>query len=254
MSGKHRIVALFLGLSFVLALSSRVHAEPGPAKPGVVFVVEGIGGFEVFNASARWSLQRAGVVHDVREFVWTHGWGKLFKDLQDIRHLIQKSSELTEEIQRIKAADRDRPIYLLAKSGGTALALFVAEQLPPGTLERIILLSSAVSPSHDLRPALRATRGEIVSFYSPHDKFVLNWGTGHFGTADRVYGPSAGWCGFRIPAGLSPEDQALYGKLVQIPWQPTMILQGNTGSHTGTTMPAFLAREVAPWLKTSVGP
>jgi hypothetical protein len=29
-----------------------------------------------------------------------------------------------------------------------------------------------------------------------------------------------------------------------------MILEGHLGAHLGTAMPAFLAKEVAPWLKS----
>src|SRR5262249_5495298 len=149
--------------------------------------------------------------------------------------------ELAAEVLKIKAQDPDRPVFLVGKSGGTGLVLAAAEQLPPQTLERIILLSAAVSPSYDLRPALRATRHEIVSFYSPYDQLVLNWGTSQFGTIDRYYGASAGLRGFVIPTDQSPEDRALYDRLVQVKWNPAMILEGHLGSHIGTSMPAFVA-------------
>jgi hypothetical protein len=32
-----------------------------------------------------------------------------------------------------------------------------------------------------------------------------------------------------------------------------MLLDGHPGGHVGSNMPGFLAREVAPWLKTEVG-
>jgi hypothetical protein len=224
---------------------------PSAARPpaGVVFLVEGVGGFELFDTSARWALPRAGVRHEIRDFVWTHGWGSVLKDLQDTRHVLRKAGELAEEIHRVKAAAPERPVYVVAKSGGTGVALAAAEQLPPQTLERIILLSSAVSPTYDLRPALRATRYQIVSFHSPFDQLVLGWGTRQFGTIDRVRGPSAGLHGFAIPADLSAADRALYDRLVQVRWHAAMLLQGHAGLHGGTSMPTFMAKEVAPWLK-----
>ena len=42
---------------------------------------------------------------------------------------------------------------------------------------------------------------------------------------------------------------ALYNRLVQVRWMPSMILEGHTGGHLGTAMPTFLNREVVPWLK-----
>jgi hypothetical protein len=194
-------------------------------------------------------LPQVGVQHEVRDFIWTHGWGHMFKDLQDTTHLLRKADELAAEVRQVKADDPDRPVYLVGKSGGTGLVLAAAEQLPPATLERVILLSPAVSPSYDLRPALRACKHEIVAFTCVYDKFILGWGTTEFGTADRVYGPSAGMCGFIVPNDLTDEDHALYDRLVQITWSPRMILEGNPGMHFGTSMPGFVAKEVAPWLK-----
>ena len=230
------------------AATSGSTQQPAPAKPGVVFVVGGIGGIDVLGLSAKWAFPRAGVPHEVRDFVWTHGFGRLFKDLQDARHLRNKAELLAAEVRQVKARDPDRSVYLVGKSGGTGLVLAAAEQLPPGTLERIVLLSAAVSPDYDLRGALVATRGEIVSFYSRYDQVILGWGTRQFGTVDRVYGPSAGLCRFHIPPDLTAVDRALYDRLVEIPWSPRMICEGHTGTHFGTSLPAFLAREVAPWL------
>ena len=122
--------------------------------------------------------------------------------------------------------------------------------LPANTLERIVLLAAAVSPTYDLRRALQATRGEIVCFYSSHDQIVLNFGTRHFGTIDRVYGPAAGLHGFRVPSmDFSEADLELYRRVVQIPWTSRNLLELNNGSHMGSALPAFLSAEVAPWLR-----
>jgi Serine aminopeptidase, S33 len=223
-------------------------AEPD-AKPGIVIVVCGIGGIDFVAVSSQWALPRAGVRHEIREFSWTHGKGRLLRDLQDTQHCLHKADELAAEVRKIKAHDPDRPVFLVGKSGGTGLVLAAAEQLPPETLERVILLSPALAPTYDLRPALRATRHEIVSFYSPYDQLVLNWGTSQFGTIDRYYGASAGLHGFVVPKDLDPQDRALYERLVQVKWNPAMILEGHLGIHIGTSMPAFVAKEVAPWLK-----
>lgn len=219
------------------------------ARPGVVFVVGGVGGIDPLGWSARWALPWAGVPHEIREFIWTHGRGRILQDLQDHAHLLLMADQLAGAVRRVRDAEPDRPIYFLAKSGGTGLVLAAAERLPPESVERIVLLSAAVSPTYDLRPALRATRGEIVAFISPNDRLILGWGTSRFGTADRVYGPSAGLTGFFPPRELDEEGHRLYTRLVQIPWQPQMMRHGFGGAHLGDSLPAFLRHFVAPWLQ-----
>ena len=185
----------------------------------------------------------------MREFRWTHGPGQFLKDLQDTRHQQAKAAELAEEIRKLREEDADRPIYLIGHSAGTGLILRAAESLPPGSVERLILLSSAVSPQYDLRPALTATRREIVSYHSPFDQVLLHWGTKQFGTVDRVYAASAGLNGFQTPRDASDNDKVLYERLVQVPWNQRMLLCGNLGQHTGPCFPAFMLVELAPWLR-----
>jgi pimeloyl-ACP methyl ester carboxylesterase len=211
--------------------------------------VGGVGGIGLLWEASKWALPHSGVQHEIRFFPWTHGLGKPLRDLQDTRHFLHKADELAQQISRAKASDPEKPIYLIGHSGGAGLVLAAAERQPPATVERVILLSAAVSPKYDLRPALLATKQEIVAFYSPLDQLILNWGTRQFGTIDRSYGPSAGLKGFVIPAGLNRNDQLLYRRLVQLPWDPKMILEGNAGGHSGTSMPGFLSKEVTPWLK-----
>jgi hypothetical protein len=244
-------------LLLAAGLGANVAAQelpPAPAdgeagRPGVVFVIGGVGGWDPLPLSAKLVLPCRGVKHKIVEFVWTHGWGRIFSDLQDAPHLMRKADELAELIAKFKTVYPDRPVYLLAKSGGAGVALAAAERLAPQTIERIVLLSAAVSPGYDLRAALRATRTEIVSFYSTLDRFILGWGTGRFGTIDGVYGPGAGMSGFETPAGLTPAEQALYARLVEVHWHPRMLLSGYAGFHSCNSLPLFVAVHVAPWLR-----
>jgi pimeloyl-ACP methyl ester carboxylesterase len=211
--------------------------------------VDGIGGIDILCASAKFALPRMHVPHEVRPFHWSHGKGQLFLDLFDRPHLLRKAHELVEVVHAELAKDPSIPIFLVGRSGGAALVIHTAEQLPPQSLERIILLSAGLSSGYDLRPALQAVRGEIVSFYSKNDQLVLNWGTRTFGTCDRVRSPGAGLGGFVLPKDLDEPGRALYEHLVQIPWQPRMLCVGHTGSHISTALPLFIASEVARWLK-----
>lgn len=221
---------------------------PAPTR-GVVILVGGIGGFDFLGRMGPQALPGAGVTHEIREFVWTHGRGHYLKDLQDSRYLNGKARELAAEILEIKTESPARPVFVVGHSAGAAIALEAASHLPPSTLERLVLLSSAVAPNYDLRPALWATRGEVVSFHSGMDWFVLGWATRWFGTADRVYGPAAGFAGFEVPRPTCLIDRELYQRFVQISWKPEMLAQQYVGLHSSTSMPGFLSHYVAPWLK-----
>jgi pimeloyl-ACP methyl ester carboxylesterase len=244
-------LALWLAVSPALAqapaaLASR--AEPDSPE-AIVIAVGGVGGLDILGWSTQRAVGKAGLKYHVREFVWTHGWGQIFSDLQDRPHMEEKARDLARLIRRLQAEYPGRPVYLVAKSGGTGLAVRAAELLPEGSLERIVLLSAAMSPDYDLRAALRSCRREIVSYHSSFDQFILNWGTRQFGTIDRVYGPSAGLHGFRTPAELDEEGRTLYRRLIQVPWQPRMLMSLHNGGHAGNSFPAFLQAEVIPWLR-----
>src|SRR5262245_610573 len=131
-----------LCIAMLAVPGSGLRAAPAE-KSGVVFVAAGVGGLDMTPLTIKAALSTAGLSYEVREFVWTHGKGHFFRDLQDIRHLLEKARELADQILRVKEAHPDRPIYLLGRSGGAGLALAAAELLPAETLERIILLSPA---------------------------------------------------------------------------------------------------------------
>jgi pimeloyl-ACP methyl ester carboxylesterase len=246
-SARFAIASLALALA---SIQAQAESLPSPAtEPGVVFQVGGVGGIGLMSFTTRWALPRAGLPHEIREFPWTHGKGHALLDLQDTRHCLAKAQELADEIRKIKEECPTKPVYVLAHSGGAGLALAAAELLPERSIDRIVLLAAAVAPTYDLRPALRTTTYGIVSFYSRKDHMILGWGTKHFGTMDRYYGPSAGYVGFVVPTNLESEDRLLYARLVQLPWYPKQILEGNSGGHNGSLMPKFLSKEVVPWLK-----
>ena len=257
-------IALVLFASLVPAAAVRADEpapSPLPLSPGlgkgegvrgVVFVAGGIGGVDPLQTWTRVVLPLAGVPHEVRIFEWTHGKFHMLRDEQDLRYLQDRAAELADLVRAVKAEDPSRPVFLIGHSAGAALILETAAQLPPATIERMILLSTAVSPTYDLRPALRATRGELVAFYSPLDLFMLHFGTTMFGTVDRYYVDAAGMQGFRKPDGLDDEGRRLYARLVQSGWRPEMYLMRRCW-HNSTCMPLFLGREVAPWLTRPVG-
>jgi pimeloyl-ACP methyl ester carboxylesterase len=238
-------------LALVLLLLGPAPLSAGPLR-GVVFVAGGVGGLDPLQVWAPLAFSWAEVPHEVRVFEWTHGICRPIKDLRDRAHLLAQAKLLADAVTAVKTQAPERPVYLVGHSAGAGLVLAAAEQLPPGSIERIVLLSAAVSPTYDLRPALRSTRGEIVSFHSSHDRLLLDWGTSLFGTVDRLYGPAAGLKGFVRPEQLDEEGRRLYARLVEVPWAWKRLLEWHGGWHHSTTMPAFLAVQVAPRLKPNL--
>jgi len=219
-------------------------AEPDP-KP-VVYLVGGIGRMILLGPSARFALPRAGVDYELRDYHWQHDKGGQLRDLQDEPYLLQKSLDLANEIRASLASQPNRPVYLIGHSAGCAVVVHAAELLPAQSVERIIMLSPALSPTYDLTRALRATKREIVAFNSHLDP-TLHF-TKLFGTADRVYCVAAGVDGFTRPADLDNEGQRCYERLVQIPWTWKRLLELQGPWHNSPTLPLYLGRQVAPWL------
>ncbi|MBI3822400.1 MAG: alpha/beta fold hydrolase [Planctomycetes bacterium] len=254
MPRKRSWFTLFLAICLLVEQPLWVLALPTPPAddvvPGLVIIVEGIGGLDMIGKSADHAFKRAGLPHEVHHFHWGHGAGKYLKDLQDTQHMLKKAEELAAFIRDYRAKHPNRPIYVVGKSAGTGIVLFAMQVLPPGSVERVILLSAGVAPTHDLRPALRASRLEVVSFYSRNDRYILGFGTSTFGTADRYYGKAAGLTGFVVPSALNEQDRQLYTRLIQVPYSSRMLREGvSNGSHTSTSLPMFVSAEVVPWLR-----
>jgi pimeloyl-ACP methyl ester carboxylesterase len=250
------------GTILSLSLASRAHAgerrevamsAAASGEKGVVYLIDGVGGFGLAPKVMETALAEAGVPHELRNFYWSHGFGRWHADLTDDENLRRKASELADSIMDLRTRS-GRPVYIVAKSGGTAIALSALAQLPAESVERVVLLSSAVSPDYDLVPALRAVRVEVVSFWSPKDKFILGFGTSMFGTADGVMGNGAGLIGFRTPEQRCAADLAQYRKLRQVEWDESMRKTYNYGTHIGTSMPLFVRQYVAPLVGGRIEP
>lgn len=236
-------------LALLLSTTSPVWAMPRPEGPrGIVYLVEGIGGLPFLEVTSALGLAR--LPHELRPYYWSHGLFRFLADLRDVEHSRKRGTELAREIVTFRCREPQRPVYLLAQSGGTAVAARAAECLAPDSLERIVFLASALSAEYDLRGALAASRGGLISYHSRLDCLFLGASTRLFGTADGKRTEGAGLRGFRMPACLTPEERALYEqRLVQIPWTPRDLALGNLGCHNCPLAPPFLAIEVARWLR-----
>ena len=154
--------------------------------------------------------------------------------------------------RRLLAFRREHPeavIHLLAFSGGTGIATFACEWLAPRQLiSTLILACPALSPQYNLAPALSVAK-RCYALISRRDTFILGLGTSLFGTMDRRYGKGAGLTGFRLPAGLTPEEVAVYDRLREVRWSAELRRCGHHGGHTAWASPGFLARHLVPLLR-----
>lgn len=207
-------------------------------EPMIVFTIDGVGGSGVMPATTRLAIKMAGGNYDVRHFAWGHGFGRLVADITDREHMYSRAVSLAELVAELHLSGRR--VSLVAKSGGTGVALKALELLPPDAVETVVLLSPAVSPEFDLSAALRAVKTKIYSFNSGFDLFWLGLCTSVVCTADGIKAKAAGCVGFK--------NAGQYEKLEEINWSPLMIRSLHFGTHFGTSMYPFLRTYVVPLL------
>jgi pimeloyl-ACP methyl ester carboxylesterase len=211
-----------------------------------VFCADGAGGFGGTSRALRAAFDEQAIPVHVHEVDWSHGYGRVFADQMDRSHAECEGRRLAEMVVDWRARFPGQPVYLVGHSAGAAVALSAAGQLPPESVERVVLLAPAVSAKYDLRPALVGSRQGIDVFYSERDR-ALGLGVFIVGTTDRHWSAAAGRVGFR-PAVCCPGDAALYAKLRQHPWHACLEWSGHTGGHYGAYRPGHLRAYVLPLL------
>jgi pimeloyl-ACP methyl ester carboxylesterase len=222
-------------------------ARVGAAPRAVVLVADGAGGFLAASHSMRSTAAADCLPLRVETFDWTHGRWRVVADQVDIEHTRREGLELAATVLALQQSCPGMPVSLVGHSAGSGVVLAAAEVLPPGSVDRIVLLAPAVSSDHDLRPALACARRGIDVFYSKNDVLYLGLVVTILGNSDRERDAAAGRVGFR-PAVDGPADAALYSKLRQYPWEPGLDPTGNHGGHYGAYQPDFLRAAVLPLL------
>ena len=217
---------------------------------GLVMVIGGVGGLDWCGLALRRLLKNKRPPYAIQIVPWGLGFGRWHADLTNVANRDAKARLIAEAIRLYKASQPECPVFLVAKSGGSGIAVKALELLDEEAVERVVLLAPALSPGYDLTAALRAVRREIVVFWSPLDLIVLGAGTRLFGTIDRVKTVGAGLVGFRVPAANSadPARSREYDKLRQVRWHPRMAASGHFGGHMGPDSPFFLRKYVVPLL------
>ncbi len=241
-----------LGCSAAPHRVERLPCPPGVSR-GTVFVVDGAGNYRYASEGIHESIRRRRIPLCVETVNWSHGLNRILADHLDRNHAKCEARKLAQRIIHHKKQSPDKPIYVVGYSAGTAVSLYAVEQLPPDTVECMILLAPSVATKYDLRPALRCSKNGIEVFYSERDRGLLGIGTALFGTSDGKGTVAAGRVGFRPVIG-SPHDELLDRKLRQDKWDEPKSWTGNNGGHFGTYQPKFLDVYVTPYLKPAPTP
>jgi len=235
------------------AIPKRLQA-PERYAHGVVYVLPGIEGRSLLNYNIAMGLSDGGVASAIEVFDWTaHVPGAFLYNLSALERNRRVAQALADRILAYRKAHPDRPVHIIAHSGGGGVAVFALEALPlDEPVDVVILLAPALSPEYDLTAALRRTRLGIVNFYSPLDVGFLRAGTTVFGAVDREHGEAAGAVGFRYPLGLTAPGHALYDSLLrQVRWDARLRRFGANGTHVGWASRKFARTYLANLIKQS---
>jgi pimeloyl-ACP methyl ester carboxylesterase len=219
---------------------------PCNCAQAVVFCADGAGNSAGLTEALRQGAAEAGLPLDVEMVDWSYGHWRFLADQMDYGHAQAAGVALAARVAAYRQTCPTSRLYLIGHSAGSAVVLTAAEQLPPNSVDRIVLLAPAVSSRYDLRPALRCAHEGIDVFSSERDLAILGLGVAIVGTTDRRWTAAAGRVGFR-PVVETPEDACLYGKLRQHPWNLCVAWTGNEGGHFGTYLePLYLSSYVLP--------
>jgi pimeloyl-ACP methyl ester carboxylesterase len=222
---------------------------------GYIYYLDGAGGGGITNwaGGVRQGMRDAGYDGAGEMFTWQTGLGVVADQTVNNRYKRDKARRLVDKIVQYQQQHPGAPVTLMGLSAGTAIAVFTLEELPASTqVDSVILLSGSLSATHDLTKALRHVRDKMYITTSQKD-LVLGGLMQLSGTADRGAGTTAtiGVQGPQMPPGTSAETRSLYtSKLVVIPWKQEFARYGNSGKHTDTVKAPFVARYIAPLVKT----
>jgi hypothetical protein len=227
----------------LLALASPAYAANPPAAleptPLTVFVCDGAAGFRG-PSTALLKLACCGCVPmQVQVVKWSFGDGRMLSDLHGRARHRARGKELACRLLALRAGCPQARICLVSHSTGASVVLTASACVPPGTVDRIVLLAPALSSTYDLSPGLRASREGIDAFSSMGDGLLM--GLFLAGTADGYFfTPLAGWCGFKAPCD-DGETHALYAAKLR---QHTDCYRG----HYACVQPDFVREQVVPLL------
>jgi pimeloyl-ACP methyl ester carboxylesterase len=235
------------GVRAVAMPAAQAPAPPAAQDPPRTWMLHltGIAGKRWSDEQLALGLADGGFPAQVDIYDWTGDDPGLHALLARKRNM-EESRKIADLIADRVHKDPNLHIILSGHSGGTGIAVWALEMLPPDVkVDKLLLLASALSPDYDLSKALSHVRGHCYSFCSENDVLVLGVGTRAFGTIDGKKIEAAGEGGFVFPAGA---EWTQYEKLIQKPYDKSWMQYRNIGDHMGCMHRAFAREIIAPLL------
>jgi pimeloyl-ACP methyl ester carboxylesterase len=168
----------------------------------------------------------------------------VFKNLTDHEAQLTAAARIACSVTAIRRDAPNAHIFFVGQSAGARVVLAAAEMLPPQSIDRLIVLSPAVSCTYDLTIALKTAHYGIDNFWSSEDSLLDSQ---HYRNADGQPGHAAGRVGFR-PASSETKDLEAHRRLRQYRWNEN--LAGN-GGHLAWTLPHNMKKVLVPLFFTA---
>ncbi len=254
MHTRYCLATLLIGSLLVLSTGCATNQAVGlgpSGRDGRVYYLDGAGGgggLTNWGNGVSDGLKAAGFEGDFVNFRWQTGAGAVVDQVTPVGIKRAKARQLAQMIREYQNASPGGAVNLVGLSAGTALAIFVLEELGEGrAIDNTILLGSSLNADYDLSEALKGLRNRMYVFTSNRDT-ALRFLVPLTGTADRgiVGAKAAGVSGFRPPLGADAETRRLYAKVVNIAWVPEFEQAGHAGGHTDVVNRRFIKQYVAP--------
>jgi hypothetical protein len=225
----------------------KIVVMPAPAAPSykhldgkmLMFVVNGVGGSTTLSDNL---LEINGEQHlglCIQMVPWCKTLSKR-EDLLDTQAQLTAAARIACSVKAIRKDAPNAQIFFIGHSAGARIVLAAAEMCDPKSVDRIFVLSPAVSQTYDLTGALKASRNGIDHFYSTSD-WVLDTESGYYRNADGAPGHAAGKYGFKL-CSTDKETVDAYRHLRQYAWNE----QFHGGGHYTWTLRLNLKKAIVP--------
>ncbi len=212
--------------------------------PKIVFVVNGVGQSTLISDRLEMITEANELKVKIQNVAWCRAGCSSLEHYKDHSGHLKAASAMAARTSKIRKESPDTEIYYVGHSTGARIALLAAEMAPEKSVNRIILIASAVGHTYDLRPALRASRNGIDHFWSPEDEFLDLVAETH-GLPDGSKGRAAGQVGFHVPAVKDGQGRDAYKNVRQFCWSDQKPV---TGGHFAWTSKIALKRFVVPMI------
>jgi pimeloyl-ACP methyl ester carboxylesterase len=222
--------------------------QPTPESTGIVFVADGAGDYRLASTNIRNVCEEDRLPLDIETYVWSHGPHHVLLDQMDGKHTHEEGLRLAALVRQTQEALPGKSISLVGHSAGCFVVLGAAEDLPPGSIERIVLLSPSVPANYDLRRALKTCRAGMDVHCSTADQLYLRVVVGVLSACKGIFVPAAGLDGFEHVPSDGPADGVLLASCRQFHWSQELTVTGNNGGHYGTYQHGYLRGYVLPAL------